>query len=120
MTIEHFLEQLTSAPSTIEFKQLMELIEQHYEYSPASFRNGPGIYNEAGTNEGSCKIFAFAQLQGLSQNETLACFGAFYREEVLAQPDADNHGNIRAFMQFGWNGVEFDGVALAKKESDTK
>jgi len=115
MTIEQFLEQLTSAPSTIEFKQVMDLIEQHYEYSPASFGNGPEVYNKAGTNEGSCKIFALAQLEGLSQNSTLACFGTFYREDVLEQPEAKNHGNIRAFMKFCWNGIKFDGVALVEK-----
>tara|TARA_B110000902_G_scaffold229602_1_gene270507 strand:+ start:1101 stop:1448 length:348 start_codon:yes stop_codon:yes gene_type:complete len=115
MTIEQFLEQLTSAPNSIEFNQLMELIEQHYQYTAASFRNGPEVYNKAGTNEGSCKIFAFAQLEGLSQSATLACFGSFYREEVLAQPEANNHGNIRAFIKFGWDGIDFDGVALIKR-----
>jgi hypothetical protein len=115
MTLEKFITQLTNAPNSIEFKQVMELIKQHYEYSPTSFRNGPGVYNEAGTNEGSCKIFGFAQLEGLSEKDTLACFGTFYREEVLEQPDANNHGNIRAFIQSGWNGIEFDGVALVKK-----
>jgi hypothetical protein len=109
MTLEQFLKQLASAPNTIEFKQVMGLIEQHYEYTPTSFRNGPEVSNKAGTNEGSCKIFSFAQLEGLSENDTLACFGAFYREEVLAQPDAA--------MKFGWNGIEFDGVALAKNSS---
>jgi hypothetical protein len=92
----------------------MELIELHYQYTAASFRNGPEVYNEAGTNEGSCKIFAFAQLEGLSKNHTLACFGTFYRVEVLEQPEADNHGNIRAFMQFGWEGIEFDQAPLAR------
>jgi hypothetical protein len=115
MTLEQFLKQLASAPNSIEFKQVIELIEQHYEYTPSSFRNGPEVYNEAGTNEGSCKIFAFAQHEGLSQNDTLACFGAFYREEVLEQPDANNHGNIRAFIQYGWNGIKFDRAALIKK-----
>jgi|TARA_B110000977_G_C10616656_1_gene314474 hypothetical protein len=115
MTLENFFKQLANTPESIEFKQVMDLIEQYYEYSPASFRNGPELYNEAGTNEGSCKIFAFAQLEGLSQNETLACFGKFYREEVLEQPDANNHGNIRAFIKFGWNGIQFDGIALVKR-----
>jgi hypothetical protein len=30
-----------------------------------------------------CKIFAFAELQKLSKEATLSCFGAYYREEVL-------------------------------------
>lgn len=115
MTIEKFLSQLASAPDAIEFEQAIELIDQHYQYTPTSFRNGPDVANGAGTNEGSCKIFAFAQLETLSQNDTLACFGKFYRQDVLEHPTADNHGNIRAFIQYGWAGVEFDGVALVKK-----
>jgi len=114
MTLEEFLKQLRSTPNTIEFNQVMELIEQHCRYTPRGFQNGPNLHNAAGTNEGSCKIFAFAQLEGLSQAETLACFGKFYREEVLEQPNAENHGNIRAFIQFGWEGIKFDGLALAK------
>ena len=115
MTLEQFFKQLVSAPNTVEFKQVMDLIEQHYDYSPVGFRNGPEVYNEAGTNEGSCKIFAFAQLESLSQDSTLACFGTFYREEVLGQPNANNHGNIRAFIKSGWNGIEFDAIALVKR-----
>jgi len=114
MTLEQFLVELRSTPSTIEFQQVMDIIGQHYHYSARGFQNGPDLHNVPGTNEGSCKIFAFAQLEGLSQAETLACFGKFYREEVLEQPDAENHGNIRAFMQFGWDGIKFDGAALLK------
>ena len=115
MTTEIFLNQLKNSPNTIEFEQVMEIIGEHYQYSPMSFRNGPEVNNEAGTNEGSCKIFAFAQLEGLGLNDTLACFGRFYREDVLEHLDADNHGNIRAFMQFGWAGLEFSGPALLRK-----
>ena len=53
MTLEKFITQLTNAPNSIEFKQVMELIKQHYEYSPTSSRNGPGVYNEAGTFVGN-------------------------------------------------------------------
>jgi len=33
----------------------------------------------------------FAQLQQLSQAETLACFGKYYREDVLQNPEGDDH-----------------------------
>ncbi|WP_101760377.1 HopJ type III effector protein [Oceanicoccus sp. KOV_DT_Chl] len=112
MSIEHFLKQLQQHPDSIEFDQTMNVIGQHFDYSPSRFTNGPTVINEAGTNEGSCKIFAFAQLMNLDQSSTLACFGKFYREEVLQQPNADNHGNIRAFMQYGWEGIHFHTTVL--------
>ena len=116
MSIEHFTEQVKQYPDSIEFDQTMNVIGQHFDYTPAAFTNGPNVRNEAGTNEGSCKIFAFAKLVGLDKDATLACFGRFYRDEVLGQPDADNHGNIRAFMEFGWDGVVLEGEVLKAKD----
>lgn len=115
MSIEHFIKQLEQHPDSIEFDQTINVISQHFDYQPTEFSNGPDITNSAGSNEGSCKIFAFAKLMGLDEAATLACFGKYYREEVLQQPDADNHGNIRAFMQHGWKGNQFSGEALSKK-----
>jgi hypothetical protein len=112
MSIQHFTQQIKQYPNSIEFEQIMNVIGQHYSYTPTAFSNGPALNNAVGSNEGSCKIFAFAKLQGFDKDSTLACFGKFYREEVLLQPDADNHGNIRAFMQHGWDGITFDGEAL--------
>ncbi len=46
----------------------MAVIAAHYVYRPTRFENGLGqgrAVNEAGTNEGSCKILAFAKLNGL-------------------------------------------------------
>src|SRR3546814_975311 len=43
----------------------------------------------------------------LSEAETLACFGCFYREDVLKNPDGTDHQNIRNFMRSGWGGVAF-------------
>lgn len=66
-------------------------------------------------NEGSCKVFSFGKLASLSPEETLACFGEHYRS-VVADPAGDSHGNIRAFMKTGWEGVLFpDGIALTWK-----
>lgn len=109
--LEKFIAQLNTAPDTIQFPDTIAVIDALYEFTPTAFRNGD-VHNEAGQNSGSCKIFSFAQLQKLSATQTLACFGAFYRDDVLKHPEADNHQNIRNFMRSGWEGIEFDGAAL--------
>lgn len=111
MSIEELIVQLNNTPESVSFEQVMETITTHYSYTPTRFTNGEQI-NEAGTNEGSCKIFAFAQLNRLNQTQTLACFGRYYRKDVLHNPEGDDHGNIRNFMQHGWEGITFEGVAL--------
>ena len=115
MTLDAFLDTLKTSPETVEFTDTIALIDAMYEFTPTTFKNGD-LQNDAGQNNGSCKIFAFAQLQSLSPEQTLACFGHYYREEVLQQPDADNHQNIRNFMQSGWDGIQFDGTALTTKQ----
>ncbi|GAK84871.1 type III effector HopPmaJ [Vibrio ponticus] len=40
-------------------------------------------------------------------------FGDFYRKDVLGNPDGDDHQNIRNFIAHGWNGIKFEGQALA-------
>ncbi|MEB8433894.1 HopJ type III effector protein [Cocleimonas sp. KMM 6892] len=114
MDIAEYIEQVKTSPETLEFNDLMSLIEAHYDFTPAAFSNGD-LQNAADQNQGSCKLFAFAQLNGLSKEQTLACFGAFYREDVLQNPDADNHQNIRNFMQNGWDGIQFSSNALEIK-----
>lgn len=96
----------------------MQVIEDNYIYTPSRFTNGNGssqVTNEAGSNEGSCKIFSFAQLNNLNRKQTLACFGKFYRHDVLEYPDNNDHANIRNFIEYGWNGIHFDAIALAEK-----
>lgn len=115
MNIPTFLEKLKQTPEAITFPETIEVIEANYDFTPTAFQNG-NTHNAAGTNSGSCKLFAFAQLQNLSQDETLACFGAFYRDEVLGEPEGTNHQNIRNFMVHGWNGIQFEGEALASKK----
>ena len=111
MSLTAFLQRLRETPEQIEFADTIAAIESHYEYTPTAFRNGE-VENAAGQNGGSCKIFAFAKLQGLSINETLACFGRFYRDDVLKHPDASDHQNIRTFMRTGWSVIVFVGEAL--------
>jgi len=118
MTLQDLKKQLQQQPDAIEFAHVIELIHQLYDYSPTRFTNGEDdqpVINLLGSNEGSCKIFAFAKLQEFSEKETLLCFGAFYRSDVLKNPEADDHANIRAFMQYGWGGITFDQDALQLK-----
>ena len=110
-TINDLITQLRSAPDSIEFASVMQVISQSYSYAPTAFSNG-SLLNAAGNNEGSCKILHFAQLHELTELETLNLFGNFYRNDVLANPAGTDHGNIRNFILTGWSGVRFDGLPL--------
>jgi len=114
MTVDSFLSKLKTNPDSVEFNELMDIIDAHYDFTPTAFSNGD-IQNEAGQNSGSCKLFSFAKLQGLDQQQALACFGAYYRDDVLKHPQADNHQNIRNFMETGWAGISFENDALVEK-----
>lgn len=98
----------------VEFTQVIATIDQYYEVTPVAFQNGE-VSNEAGTNLGSCKILAFAQLHQLSETATLNAFGAFYTDDVLKHPDGNDHQNIRNFIKYGWQGVRFSAPALVAK-----
>ncbi len=111
MELELFLNRLDTEPESIEFPDVIALINKLYTFIPTGFRNHE-IYNEAGQNTGSCKLFAFARLHELNEAQTLALFGAYYRADVLRSPDGDSHQNIRQFMKSGWSGIEFDDVPL--------
>lgn len=113
-TLAELLTLVGQSTPTITFEQVMKVIQDNYDYHPTSFTNGD-VVNEAGTNEGSCKIFYFAKLHNLTEAQTLACFGRYYREDVLANPQGDDHANIRNFMKTGWQGVEFSATALTLK-----
>ena len=114
MSIASFLQKLNQAPKEITFAETIALIEANYTFLPTAFQNGTQ-HNASGENSGSCKVFAFAQLQNLSQTATLACFGAYYFDEVLGDPAGTNHQNIRNFIKTGWNGIQFESEALALK-----
>lgn len=114
MKIDVFLKKLNDTPETVTFDDTMAVINANYEFTPAAFTNGE-VKNEAGQNSGSCKLFAFAKLNGLSEAHTLACFGAYYREDVLKNPGGSDHQNIRNFMKTGWSGVKFDSMPLQPK-----
>lgn len=114
MNISVFKAKLKNTPNTIAFSETMQVIEANYEFTPTAFKNG-NLENEEGQNSGSCKLFAFAKAEGLSKADTLACFGQFYFEDVLKDPNGSGHQNIRNFMNTGFDGLTFERHPLTKK-----
>jgi hypothetical protein len=117
MSLTPFLEKI-NRHEAVSFDETIAVITEHYDYQPTTFSNGLGehqLINEAGQNEGSCKIFAFAESHQLNQQQTLSLFGDYYRQDVLHDPNGSGHQNIRNFMQYGWAGISFHGVALTVK-----
>ncbi|MCL5246403.1 HopJ type III effector protein [Cellulophaga sp. 20_2_10] len=114
MTLDQFKEKLQNNPTAIAFTDTMQVIEDNYTFTPTAFKNG-SLDNKEGENSGSCKLFAFALKQELSKEETLACFGTYYREDVLQDPNGNGHLNIRNFMQTGFKGLAFSADALKEK-----
>lgn len=111
MQLHDFLERIKHSPTTITFTETMGIIDANYAFVPTSFKNGE-LYNEEGQNSGSCKLFSFALLHGLTQEQTLQCFGDYYREDVLKHPEGIDHQNIRNFILYSWDGVTFSSNAL--------
>lgn len=110
MTVNDFIKNIAE-DTTLDFEDTIKVIAENYSYTPIAFSNG-NISNEAGQNEGSCKIFAFAKINKLDETTTLKCFGRFY-QDVLNTPEGNDHGNIRNFMNSGWEGINFSGEALS-------
>ena len=117
MTETELLQAIKSEPKSIDFNNVISVIDSTYSFTPAEFKNG-SLNNVVGENSGSCKIFAFAQLHELTEEETLNCFGDYYRIDVLENLDGDNHQNIRNFMSTGWNGIVFLETPLTIKQTD--
>jgi len=111
MELTTFLQRLNEAPASVAFSDTIAIIDAQYGFAPAAFKNG-SLFNEAGQNNGSCKIFSFARMHGLSEQQTLHCFGDYYRKDVLGNPGGGDHQNIRNFMKTGWAGIAFDSDAL--------
>ena len=98
---------------SLPFKEVIEFIETYYQHQPTAFKNGD-LHNEATQNQGSAKVFTFAQLNKLDKEDTLCLFAEHY-QSVLANPDGTDHQNIRQFMIYGWPGIAFEGRALLAK-----
>jgi len=118
MTIDELVAQIKSQPKTVKFQDVIDCIDEYFDYTPTHFINGRGhdqVVNQAGSNEDFCKIFAFATTEGLTEEETLNCFGKYYREDVQQNPEGNDHENIRTFMRQGWSGIQFEQSALMQR-----
>ena len=113
LSLTDYITALTDSAASLTFEDTLAVIDANYDFTPTAFKNG-GVDNAAGTNNGSCKVFSFATLHGLTQAQTLAMFAQHY-QNVLDEPNGDAHANIRAFMDTGFDGVAFEGEALASK-----
>ena len=114
MEFDQLLRSLQDSPDEIEFNDVIELIDNTYEFTPVQFTNGD-LVNEAGQNSGACKLLAFAKRTRLNEQQTLYCFGSYYREDVLKHPENLDHPNIRNFIETGWQGVSFEQAPLKIK-----
>ena len=112
--ISDFIDNVKPNTESVSFQEVINLIDSNYNFTPTAFKNG-NQQNNAGENNGSCKIFAFAKKNNLDKDETLVLFGSYYFDDVLKNPDGNDHQNIRNFMIFGWDGISFDGEALKFK-----
>lgn len=96
-----------------KFADVLAFIDARYIHTATAFKNGSNK-NAATENQGSAKVFSFAQLNELDVEQTLSLFAEHYAA-VLATPEATDHQNIRQFMQQGWSGIQFEGQALTAK-----
>lgn len=94
----------------INFAEVIAFIETQYKHTPTAFKNGD-VYNEDNQNQGSAKVFAFAQLNQLNEADTLFLFAEHY-QAVLADEKGSGHQNIRQFIKHSWSGIHFEGIAL--------
>jgi hypothetical protein len=116
LNTQTLIDKIKQSPEQIQFKEVIAVIEEEYEFTPTSFTNGEQS-NAANENNGSCKIFSFAAIHQLTEVETLNLFGDFYRVDVLPNPEGDDHQNIRQFIKNGWGSVMFSAIALAPKHA---
>ena len=114
--LSDFLQKLNQNPNSIHFQEVITFIDENYNFTPTAFQNG-NTFNEVNQNNGSCKVFSFALLNQLTTAQTLALFGDYYFKDVLENTNGTDHQNIRNFMNYGWEGMEFKGEALVGKHS---
>lgn len=96
------------------FADTLAFIEQWYHYQPSAF-SFDGLASTLEQNQGSCKIFALAQLLNLSQQQTLQCFGEHYRN--LNSATAPLHANLNKLAKQPLSNLEFSQFPLIPKDN---
>lgn len=114
MTLQDFKNKLTNNPKELDFSDTIATIEANYNFTASAFKNGD-LENSNTQNLGSCKVFSFAIKQNFTKEETLACFAQYYFIDVLENPNATDHQNIRNFMNTGFEGLVFENKTLTAK-----
>lgn len=105
MTIAELITKIKQSEIVV-FADVVACLDTNFLFIPTRFKNGD-VVNEANQNNGSCKVFSFAKMHQLTKDETLFLFGEHY-QNVMETPNDSDHQNIRNFMKFGWDGVEFE------------
>ena len=82
---------MVTPKNQITFDQVMDAIETTYHVTPKPFSVGD-VASTAGENMGSAKILSLGKMLSMSQEDTLAYFGDYYRHDVpqsLANPPSN-------------------------------
>ena len=58
-----------------------------------------------------CKVFSFMKANNLSKEDTLNLFRCILQRRCIEKPEGTDHQNIRNFIEFGWDGIAFEGGA---------
>ena len=116
MNLDDFLKKLDETPETVMLEDTLNTIDALYDFTPVEFSNGD-LHNALGEAERSCRMYAFAQLHGLTERQTLLCFGEHYRE-VLAEPQGTSHRTIRIFMKTGFAGLRYEGIPIRRRAAN--
>ena len=116
MKLDDYLMKLKDAPESVMLEDTLNTIDALYDFTPVAFSNGD-MHNAVGEAPRSCRMYAFAQLHGLTEQQTLLGFGEHYRE-VLADPQGTSHQTIRIFMRLGWSGLKYQGTPLKRRASN--
>lgn len=114
MKLDIFLKKLADNPTTVTLDDTLAAVSESYDFTPVAFTNG-GVQYSAGQNVRSCQLLAFAMLHRLTKEQTLNCYGLYYREDVLRNPTGTDHEPIRNFMKHGWEGVSFHTMPLSPR-----
>jgi len=107
MKLDAFLKKLNDDPEAVTFDEALATVGEHYRLTPCGYTLA-GVRFDVDQVHRSCQLYAFGILHKLSKEQTLACFGEHYREDVLKHPQGSDHQTVRLFMQVGWEGLKLD------------